>query len=99
MKMRRRASKVEESPGAYYGRRGELAEIEERPFTLALDEALRDAILKGQRTRRLKNVSLKLDPALIQAVRKLATMKSIPYQTLIRRWLAENIRKELRLSL
>jgi hypothetical protein len=38
----------------------------------------------------------KLDPAQIMALKKLATMKSIPYQTLIRQWLANSIRKELR---
>ena len=51
-----------------------------------------------QRTRRLRNLSIKLDPVQIQALRKIATMKSIPYQTLIRQWLAEGIRKELQLS-
>jgi len=45
-----------------------------------------------------QNISVKLDPAQIQALRKIATMKSIPYQTLIRQWLAEGIRKELRLA-
>lgn len=39
-----------------------------------------------------------LDPAQIQAVRKIATMRSVPYQTLIRQWLAEAIRKELRIG-
>jgi len=39
-----------------------------------------------------------LDPAQIQGLRKIATMKSIPYQTLIRQWLAEGIRRELRLA-
>jgi predicted DNA binding CopG/RHH family protein len=57
----------------------------------------RRQIIAGQRTRRLKNLSIKLDPAQIQALRKIATMKSIPYQTLIRQWLAEGIRKERRL--
>jgi predicted DNA binding CopG/RHH family protein len=47
--------------------------------------------------RRLQNISIKLDPAQIQALRKIATMKSIPYQTLIRQWLADGIRKEFRL--
>jgi len=31
----------------------------------------------------------------IQALRKIATMKAIPYQTLIRQWLADGIRREL----
>jgi predicted DNA binding CopG/RHH family protein len=29
-------------------------------------------------------------------IKKLATMKSMPYQTLIRHWLAEEIKKELK---
>jgi hypothetical protein len=64
----------------------------------SLDEALRDQILSGKRARRLENVSIKLDPVQVQALRKIATMKSIPYQTLIRQWLAEGIRRELRLA-
>ena len=32
-----------------------------------------------------------------QALRKIATMKSIPYQTLICQWLADGIRTELQL--
>jgi predicted DNA binding CopG/RHH family protein len=38
-----------------------------------------------------------LDPIQVQAIRKLATMKSMPYQTLIRTWLAEELKKELHL--
>ncbi|MBI4609789.1 MAG: hypothetical protein HY726_12360 [Candidatus Rokubacteria bacterium] len=68
----------------------------EKPVEFALDEELRRQILKGNRARRLQNVSIKLDPAQIQALRKIATMRSIPYQTLIRQWLAEGIRRELR---
>jgi hypothetical protein len=98
MMMKKRTSKVEESPAAYYDRRGVLPELEERPVAFALDEELRKQILHGQRARRLQNISIKLDPAQIQALRKIATMKSIPYQTLIRQWLAEGIRKELQIS-
>jgi hypothetical protein len=98
MKMRRPAPKVAESVAAYYERRGVLSELEERPVPFALDEELRKQILHGQRARRLQNISIKLDPAQIQALRKIATMKSIPYQTLIRQWLAEGIRKELQIS-
>ena len=64
----------------------------------ALDAELKAQILDGKRTRRLENVSIKLDRAQIQAVRKIATMKSIPYQTLIHHWLGEAIRHELRLD-
>jgi len=79
-------------------RRGVLGELQESPVEFALEEELRRQILGGKRTRRLQNISIKLDPAQIQALRKIATMKSIPYQTLIRQWLAEGIRKEFHLT-
>ena len=82
----------------HYGRHGVLGEVVEGPVEFSLEEELRRQILGGQRTRRLQNISLKLDPAQVQALKKIATMKSIPYQTLIRQWLAEAIRKELRLT-
>jgi predicted DNA binding CopG/RHH family protein len=89
---------VSENPAEYYDRHGVLTEIEDQPVEFALEEDLRKQILKGMRTRRLENISIKLDPAQIQALRKIATMKSIPYQTLIRQWLAEGIRRELGLK-
>ena len=86
---------MKERPARYYDRRGVLGELVGRPVEFALDEELRGQILEGSRGRRLRNVSIKLDPVQIQAVRKIATMRSVPYQTLIRQWLAEAIRKEL----
>jgi predicted DNA binding CopG/RHH family protein len=83
---------------AYYDRRGVLGELEEKPVEFALEEELREQILNGQRKRRLKNVSVKLDEAQIIALRKIATLRSIPYQTLIRQWLSEGIAKELHLG-
>jgi predicted DNA binding CopG/RHH family protein len=70
----------------------------EQPVEFALEEQLRRSILAGKRARKLQNISIKLDPAQIQALRKIATMKSIPYQTLIRQWLAAEIRRELKLG-
>ncbi len=90
--------KLKESPAEYYSKHGVLGEIEEVPVDFALEEDLRQQIIKGKRLRRLQNISIKLDPAQITALKKLATMKSIPYQTLIRQWLAEGIRRELGLS-
>jgi hypothetical protein len=98
MSMARRPSRVQEDLPKRYDRRGVLRGIEEHPVEFALDEELPRAILKGQRARRLKNLSIKLDAAQIHALRKIATMKAIPYQTLIRQWLAEGIRRELRLG-
>jgi len=96
--MRTRGGKVREGPVAYYDRRGVLGELVEQPVAFALNEELREQILRGRRTRRLQNLSIKLDPAQIQALRKIATMKSVPYQTLIRQWLVDGIRRELHLD-
>src|SRR3972149_10975355 len=85
--MARAPGKVKESAAHYYDRRGILGELAEGGAAFALDEELRDQILRGKRTRRLENIPIKLDPAQVQAVRKIATMKAIPYQTLIRQWL------------
>ncbi|MDA2923632.1 BrnA antitoxin family protein [Acidobacteria bacterium AH-259-L09] len=95
MTIRKKATKVKENLAEYYDRHRVLGEIQDSPVEFSLEEELRAQILGGKRRRRLQNISIKLDPAQIQALRKIATMKSIPYQTLIRQWLAEGIRKEL----
>ena len=79
----------------YYDQEDILEEIMEESVTLTLDEGLLQDIVSGKRKRKLKNISIKMDPLHVQAIKKLATMKSIPYQTLMRHWLAEDIRKEL----
>jgi len=75
-----------------------LSELSEEPVEFILDDRLRQDILSKKRRRRLQNVTIKMDPLQIQAIRKLATTKSIPYQTLIRHWLSEEIKKELKLN-
>jgi hypothetical protein len=95
--MPKRGIRGKEDLAKYYERRGVLGELENGTVEFVLEEELRRPILAGRRTRRLQNISIKLDPAQIQALRKIATMKSIPYQTLIRQWLADGIRKEFRL--
>lgn len=79
----------------YYDEHGVLEEIIEEPVEMSLETELRRAILSGKRRRNLKNISIKMDPLQIQAIKKVATMKSIPYQTLIRHWLSENLKNEL----
>jgi hypothetical protein len=49
----------------------------------------------GKRWINLKNITIKLDPLQIMAIKKLSTMKSIPYQTLIRPWFAEGLKNEV----
>ncbi len=82
----------------YYDKHRVLKEIIDEPIEMGLDTELRRAILSGKRRRNLKNISLKMDPLQIQAIKKVATMKSIPYQTLIRHWLSENLKKELHIT-
>ena len=96
--MKRPKTKRSARLAEYYDRRGVLAELEKEPIVLTLDERLRRDVLGGKRAHRLENLSIKLDPAHIQALRKIATMKAIPYQTLIRALLAAGIKRELKLT-
>jgi predicted DNA binding CopG/RHH family protein len=96
--VRKTRPRTRESTAAYYDRRGILSELKDADVEFSLDEELRRQILRGARTRRLRNLTIKLDPVQIQALRKIATRRSIPYQTLIRQWLADGIRRELRLT-
>ena len=92
--MEKRVSKPK-SWSQYYDDRDMLNEITDESVDLVLDERLRDEIFSNKRKRNLKNVTIKVDPLQIQAIKKLSTMKAIPYQTLIRHWLAEGIKSEL----
>ena len=79
----------------YYEHGDILDEIIDESVDFSLDERLHQDILSGKRKRKLKNITIKIDPLQIMAIKKLANMKSIPYQTLIRHWLAQDIKKEL----
>ncbi|MFO7739137.1 MAG: hypothetical protein R6V46_11720 [Desulfatiglandaceae bacterium] len=79
----------------YYDRENILDEVMEEPVIFDLQEDLRQNIVSGKRKRTLKNISIKMDPLHVQAIKKIATMKAMPYQTLVRHWLAEDIKKEL----
>jgi predicted DNA binding CopG/RHH family protein len=72
-----------------------LEELLEEPVEFSISDQLRKDILSKRRKRKLQNVTIKIDPLQIRAIRKLATIKSIPYQTLIRHWLSQEIKKEL----
>jgi predicted DNA binding CopG/RHH family protein len=87
-----------EKPWAnYYSQVNILDELLEEPVEFNLGEPLRQDILAKKRKRKLQNITIKIDPLQVQAIRKLSTTKSIPYQTLIRHWLSEEIKKELNL--
>lgn len=97
-KMKRKMASNELLEAKYYDKHGVLREIVDEPVEMSLDTELRRAILSDKRRRNLKNISIKMDPLQIQAIKKVATMKSIPYQTLIRHWLSENLKKELHIE-
>jgi hypothetical protein len=81
----------------YYDQVNILDELLEKPVGFSVGEQLRRDILSKKRKRKLQNVTIRIDPLQVVAIRKLATTKSIPYQTLIRHWLSEEIKKELNL--
>ena len=81
----------------YYERANILDELLEEPAEFSLDDQLLQDILSKKRKRKLQNITIKMDPLQVSTIRKLATIKSIPYQTLIRHWLSDQIRKELNL--
>jgi len=82
----------------FYDNGNILNKLTADPVEFDVNDSLRQDILSGRRKRKLKNITIKIDPLHIMAIKKLATMKSIPYQTLIRQWLAEDIKQELDLS-
>ncbi len=96
--MKVKTAKKQTSDGEYYDKRGILGEIVDENMVMSLDEALRKDIISGKRKRKLQNVSIKLDPLYLVSIKKVATKKGIPYQTLVRQWVAEKIRKELKIA-
>ncbi len=96
--MKKKGIQKEIQTAKYYDKRGALGEILDEPIEMGLETELRKSILSGKRRRKLTNISIKVDPLQIQAIKKVATMKSIPYQTLIRHWLSQGIRKELHIE-
>jgi predicted DNA binding CopG/RHH family protein len=81
----------------YYDQRDLRGEIVEDPVEFSLDDQLLRDILEKKRKRKLQNVTIKMDPLQVHTIRKLATIKSMPYQTLLRHWLSDKIRQELNL--
>lgn len=97
--MRRKAKPEEEMPvDEYYETHGVLTEFIDEDSDLTLEETLRETILCGKRTRRLRELSIKIDSVYFQSIKKIAAMKGIPYQSLVREWLTEKIRKELKIA-
>jgi predicted DNA binding CopG/RHH family protein len=95
---RKGAISKEITKAQHYDRHGVLKEIIDEPVEMSLKTELRRSILLGKRKKRLKNISIKVDPLQIQAIKKVAAMKSIPYQILIRHWLSQNLKEELHID-
>jgi len=93
--MKKQEGKKSKDWVSYYENRDLLREITGDSVDLSLSEELANDIRAGKRKRKLKNVTIKLDPLQIIAIKKLSTMKAMPYQTLIRHWLAEGIKQEI----
>jgi phosphoenolpyruvate synthase/pyruvate phosphate dikinase len=93
--------KMSKQPGShaeYYHTHGVLNEIVEGDVNFVLEDGLKRDVLKGKRKRKLKNFSIKIDPLQLQALKRIATSKGIPYQTLVRQWLVEKIKRELKIA-
>ena len=94
--MKKRRNKTKDW-SEYYDQANIFDELLEEPVAFSLDDQLLRDILSKKRKRKLQNITIKMDPLQVRTIRKLATIKSIPYQTLIRHWLSDQIRKELNL--
>jgi hypothetical protein len=66
----------------YYEEKSILDEITDEPIDLSLGDTLREEILSGRRKRKLKNVTIKMDPLQIVAIKKLSNMKSDTHSAL-----------------
>jgi hypothetical protein len=53
----------------YYDERNILDEITDESVDLILDGHLRDDILSGKRKRKLKNITIKIDPLQVKAIK------------------------------
>jgi predicted DNA binding CopG/RHH family protein len=82
----------------YYDQADILMELIEGPAEFSLDNQLLQDILDKKRKRKLQNITIKIDPLQVNTIRKLATIKSMPYQTLVRHWISDKIRQELNLG-
>lgn len=47
----------------------------------------------ARKEERKKHVNMRMDPSLISAVKRIAAEAGKPYQTLIREWVTESVKK------
>jgi predicted DNA binding CopG/RHH family protein len=84
--------KSEKEEAEFWDTHNSLDYIEsDEPVEMELAPGLAAKIRERART---KQVTLRLRVSQIEAVKEIAKRKDIPYQTLIRSWIAEAIRRE-----
>lgn len=85
--------KSEEEEALFWDEHDTTEFIEEfEPVEVEIAPELKDKILSKRELK--KAVTLRLEPSQIEAIKKIAAKKGLPYQTLIRMWLTEKIDKE-----
>jgi len=84
--------KTEKEEAEFWDTHNSLDYIEsDEPVEIELDPELAAKIRERAKT---KQVTLRLRVSQIEAAKEIAKKKDIPYQTLIRSWVAEAIRRE-----
>ena len=86
--------KTEEEEARFWDEHDSTEFIEDfEPVDIALSPELEEEILNKRELK--KPVTLRLAPNQIDAVKKIAGKKGLPYQTLIRMWITERIKTEV----
>lgn len=88
----------ESDEARFWDKHGLAGYFDDPADDISLDQELRQVIVEGRRHRRMQPLSIKLDSAYIQAIKRVATQKDIPYQMLIRQWLADALKRELKIA-
>ena len=91
MKKKLPVFKSEEEEARFWDKEDTTEYIEEfEPVECEVAPELEEEILQKRELK--KPITLRLEPNQIEAVRKIANRKGMPYQTLIRMWIVEGIR-------
>jgi len=85
--------KTEEEEARFWDEHDSTKFIEEfEPVEVEVSPELEEKIISRRELK--KPITLRLEPKQIDMVKKIAVMKGLPYQTLIRMWIKERIKAE-----
>ena len=85
--------KTEEEEARFWDEHDSIEFIEEfEPVEIKVSPELEEKIMNRRELK--KPITLRLEPKQIDTVKKIAIMKGLPYQTLIRMWITERIKTE-----